>query len=447
LPAKILLVDDDPALLRLLSIRLQSLGYEVLAVDSVERALATLAVEQPQLIVSDLRMAGMDGIALFDAARRLYPTLPLIILTAHGTIPDAVAATMRGVFGFLTKPFESSELLEQIEQALRVSGAHPTAGAEDLAWRDHILTRSPAMEHLLNKARLVALSDARACIVGPSGSGKELLARAIHRASGRSDRPFIAVNCAAIPEQLLESELFGHARGAFSGAVRDHRGLFQRADGGTLLLDEIGDMPLSLQAKLLRVLEEHHVRPVGSTEAIAVDVRIISATHRALEARIAEGLFREDLFYRLSVVVLDVPPLAARREDIPLLANHFLRRFAGKYGRPATAFSPEALELMIGADWPGNVRQLQNVAEQTVTLCPTPVIPAAFVQEAMRLTLKDYASFDAAKKDFERDYLVQLLKITDGNVSRAARLAQRHRTDFYKLLQRHQIDPKRFKET
>jgi two-component system, NtrC family, response regulator GlrR len=445
--AKILLVDDDPSLLRLLSIRLQAFGHEVIAVDSVEKALGTLSADQPQLVITDLRMSGMDGIALFDAVQKMYPTLPVIILTAHGTIPDAVDATTRGVFGFLTKPYESSALLEQIGRALRVSGAGQDAGEHDARWREDITTRSPEMECLLNKAKLVALSDARACLVGPSGSGKELLARAIHRASLRHERPFVAVNCAAIPEQLLESELFGHVRGAFSGAVRDHQGLFQKADRGTLFLDEIGDMPLSLQAKLLRVLEENQVRPVGSTDPIPVDVRIVSATHRALESRIAEGLFREDLYYRISVVVLEVPPLSARREDILLLASQFLKRFAEKYGRPATAFAPEALDLLIGADWPGNVRQLQNVVEQTVTLCPTPVIPAAFVQEAMRLTLKDYTSFDAAKKDFERDYLTRLLRITEGNVSRAARLAQRHRTDFYKLLQRNQIDPGLFKKS
>jgi two-component system, NtrC family, response regulator GlrR len=445
--AKILLVDDDPSLLRLLSIRLQAFGHEVIAVDSAEKALGTLSADQPQLVITDLRMSGMDGIALFEAVQKMYPTLPVIILTAHGTIPDAVEATTRGVFGFLTKPYESSALLEQIGRALRVSGAGQDAGEHDARWREDITTRSPEMECLLNKAKLVALSDARACLVGPSGSGKELLARAIHRASLRHERPFVAVNCAAIPEQLLESELFGHVRGAFSGAVRDHQGLFQKADRGTLFLDEIGDMPLSLQAKLLRVLEENQVRPVGSTDPIPVDVRIVSATHRALESRIAEGLFREDLYYRISVVVLEVPPLSARREDILLLASQFLKRFAEKYGRPATAFAPEALDLLIGADWPGNVRQLQNVVEQTVTLCPTQVIPAAFVQEAMRLTLKDYTSFDAAKKDFERDYLTRLLRITEGNVSRAARLAQRHRTDFYKLLQRHQIDPSLFKKS
>jgi two-component system, NtrC family, response regulator GlrR len=445
--AKILLVDDDPSLLRLLSIRLQAFGHEVVAVDSVEKALGTLSADQPQLVITDLRMSGMDGIALFDAVQKMYPTLPVIILTAHGTIPDAVEATTRGVFGFLTKPYESSALLEQIGRALRVSGAGQDAGEHDAGWREDITTRSPEMECLLNKAKLVALSDARACLVGPSGSGKELLARAIHRASLRHERPFVAVNCAAIPEQLLESELFGHVRGAFSGAVRDHQGLFQKAHRGTLFLDEIGDMPLSLQAKLLRVLEENQVRPVGSTDPIAVDVRIVSATHRALESRIAEGLFREDLYYRISGVVLEVPPLSARREDILLLASQFLKRFAEKYGRPATGFAPEALDLLIGADWPGNVRQLQNVVEQTVTLCPTPVIPSAFVQEAMRLTLKDYTSFDAAKKDFERDYLTRVLRITEGNVSRAARLAQRHRTDFYKLLQRHQIDPCLFKKS
>jgi len=301
------------------------------------------------------------------------------------------------------------------------------------------------MEDVLAKARLVADSDAMVFISGESGTGKELLARAIHKASNRRERPFVAVNCAAIPEQLLESELFGHVRGSFTGAVRDHKGLFLTANQGTLFLDEIGDMPISLQVKLLRVLQDRKVRPVGATEAYDVDVRIISATHRDLEAEMAAGNFREDLYYRLNVVALQLPPLTERREDIPLLANHFLTQLAGKYRKAVSGFAPEALELLVAASWPGNVRQLYNVVEQSVALCTTPLIPASWVQQAIQSQHAEFASFEDARRGFEREYLTQLLKITEGNVTQAARLAKRNRTEFYKLLQRHQLDPKLFK--
>jgi len=442
----VLVVDDDPDLLRLMQIRLDAAGYEVTTAESAERALAQMSVARPQVVVTDLRMGGMDGVALFEAIHAHNPTLPVIILTAHGTIPDAVAAVKRGLFGYLTKPFDARALLTEIERAAALSGSANTGAAgEDAAWRADIITRNPVMEDVLAKARLVADSDAVVFISGESGTGKELLARAIHSASNRRERPFVAINCAAIPEQLLESELFGHVRGSFTGAVRDNKGLFLTANHGTLFLDEIGDMPVSLQVKLLRVLQEKRVRPVGATEAHDVDVRIISATHRDLEAEMAAGNFREDLYYRLNVVALQLPPLTERREDIPLLANHFLKQLAEKYRKSVSGFAPEALELLVAASWPGNVRQLYNVVEQSVALCTTPLIPASWVQQAIQSQQAEFASFEDARRGFERDYLTQLLKITEGNVTQAARLAKRNRTEFYKLLQRHQLDPKLFK--
>ncbi|OGA44933.1 MAG: two-component system response regulator GlrR [Betaproteobacteria bacterium RIFCSPLOWO2_12_FULL_62_13] len=443
----ILVVDDDPDLLRLMQIRLSAAGYAVTTADSAERALAQLTVARPQLVVTDLRMSGMDGIALFEAIHAENPALPVIILTAHGTIPEAVAAVKRGVFGYLTKPFEAKVLLAEIERALALAGVSQPAesGGDDQAWCKDIITRNPAMQDMLAKARLVADSDASVLIYGESGTGKELLARAIHDASPRRDRPFVAINCGAIPEQLLESELFGHVKGSFTGATRDHKGLFLTADRGTLFLDEIGDMPLALQVKLLRTLQERHVRPVGSTQTFDMDVRVISATHRNLEAEMAAGNFRDDLFYRLNVVALTLPPLAERREDIPLLANHFLGLLVEKYKKTINGFAPEAMELLVGAAWPGNVRQLYNVVEQSVALCTAPLIPVSWVQQAIQHQQSEFASFEDARKKFERDYLAQLLKITDGNVTQAARLAKRNRTEFYKLLQRHQLDPKIFK--
>lgn len=442
---RILLVDDDTGLLRLLSLRLESAGYEVSTAQSGEEALARLPQARPDLVITDLRMGAMDGLALHDALRKDHPSLPVIILTAHGSIPEAVEATRRGVFGFMAKPFDGKELLAEVARALALSGAGAPRGADGDAWRREIVTRSPAMEELLRKARLAAEGDASVLLCGESGTGKELLARAIHRASPRRGRAFVPVNCSAIPEPLLESELFGHARGAFTGAVREHEGLFQAAQGGTLFLDEIGDMPPALQAKVLRALQEKEVRPVGAAAPVRVDARVVSATHRNLEQEMASGGFREDLYYRLNVVRLEIPPLAARREDIPLLAKHFLDGLGAKGRKRVTGFSPEALEALVSAPWPGNVRQLTNAVEQAYTLTTSAVIPADLIREAIRATPQEVPSFLEARRRFELDYLVRLLQITDGNVPRAARLAGRNRTDFYKLLARHRIEPALFK--
>ena len=439
--ARVLLVDDDPGLLELVSMRLGAAGYAVTAVESAEAALASLEAVRPQVVVSDLRMRGMDGLSLFDALHARLPAVPVVILTAHGTIPEAVAATRRGVFGFLTKPFDSKVLTDTVADALRLAPGAPEAVA---AWRAEIITRAPVMENLLSQAQLVAKSDASVCVLGPSGAGKELVARAIHRASPRADRPFVAVNCGAIPEGLLESELFGHRKGAFTGATQDRQGLFQAAEGGTLFLDEVGDMPLALQVKLLRALEDRSVRPVGANSSLPIDVRVIAATHRRLEERIAAGEFREDLYYRLNVVRLAVPALEERREDIPLLAAAFLQRLAQRYGRRAQSFSPEALELLVAAPWPGNVRQLLNAVEQAVALSTTSVIPASLVRQAIDAG-DGFAPLDEARRAFEHDYLVRILKLTAGSVTQAARLAGRNRTEFYRLLERHALDPARFK--
>ncbi|MGG7055548.1 sigma 54-interacting transcriptional regulator [Nitrosomonas sp. ANs5] len=442
-PKKILLVDDDADLLELLSIRLASSGYETILAESAEAAMNHLDISRPHLVISDMQMSGLDGMALFEHIHRTVPTLPVIILTAFGTIPDAVAAVQRGIFGYLTKPYDSKILLNQIERAIGLSPdteSPASCATLQASWRKTIITQSAIMEDLLTKVDRVAQGDASVLLSGESGVGKELFARAIHQASKRCDQPFITINCAAIPEQLLESELFGHTRGAFTGAIRDHKGLFQLAEGGSLFLDEIGDMPLLLQAKLLHALQERVIRPVGSTQSIPIDVRIISATHRDLKSEIEAGNFREDLYYRLFVVGLTIPSLVQRREDIPLLANHFLRVFAEKHQKDINGFAPEAISFLLASSWPGNIRQLMNVVEQSVVMSAIPLISYELVRDAMHRDETRITSFEEARKQFERDYLVRLLKITAGNVTQAAKLAKRNRTEFYKLLQRHQLD-------
>lgn len=443
---KVLVVDDDPGILELISIRLDAMGYEVSAVESAEKALASMSVLRPDIVVTDLRMDGMDGLALFDVIHESNPALPVIILTAHGTIPEAVDATKKGVFSFLSKPFDGKALVEHINRALALSGKEHDSPDGDASWRGNIVTRSPVMEDILSQAKLIAQGDVSVFLYGASGSGKELFANAIHKASPRRNKPFVAINCSAIPEALLESELFGHRKGSFTGAIKDHEGLFLAAAGGTLFLDEIGDMPLALQAKLLRVLQENTVRPVGSTEDISVDVRVISATHKNLEESMEKKEFREDLYYRLNVVSIDIPPLNERREDIPLLIQHFLKVINEKSGKKITAFSPDALELLVAAPWPGNVRQLLNVVEQVAALSTTPVVPATLVRKALKNPSPDILTYSEAKLRFERDYLCHLLQITSGKVSQAAKLAKRNRTEFYRLLNRHNIDPNLFKK-
>ena len=439
--ARILLVDDDPGLLRLLSIRLRAKGYEVEAVESAERALAVVGQFAPDLVITDLRMDKMDGIGLLKELQTRSPGLRVVIITAHGTIPDAVAATQSGAFGFLTKPIDKDELSATVEKALKVSGSVDV----DEGWATQIITRNQDMKEILNQAKMVAATDARVLINGESGTGKELLAQAIHNASPRADKPFVAINCSAMAENLLESELFGHEKGAFTGATRAHKGLFQSAEGGSLLLDEIGDMPMRLQVKLLRVLQENQVRPVGSTDAIDVDVRVISATHHDLQELMSAGKFREDLYYRLNVVNIKIPTLNERREDIPLLVANFLTRIAKEGEQDRKVYAPEAVEMLVMAEWPGNVRQLYNVVRQNVALSRSPVISAELVQQSLGENAGKLLSFSDARDDFTRNYLSQILQITQGNVSQAARLAKRNRTDFYKLLSRHDLNPDQFK--
>ena len=408
---------------------------------SGEEALAKMAVMKPRLVLTDLFMDGMSGMQLLTEIHADNPLLPVIMLSGQAQIPDAVKATHLGCAAFMTKPIQKEELINQIKQALRLSGDSATTEK----FGEGIIYRSKEMANLIELAEMVAGTNVTVFISGATGTGKEVIAEAIHDASPRRDHPFIAVNCGAIPEQLLESELFGHEKGAFTGANTRHEGLFQAANGGTLFLDEIGDMPLPLQVKLLRVLQDLEVRPVGSTKSYPVDVRIISATHQDLGKAVQEGNFREDLFYRLKVVPLEMPTLAERCEDVPVLAEYFLEKHAKQNNKPKKHFSPAAMDYLVASSWPGNIRQLTNVVDLCATLCKTNTISMNLVNTALQDKPKNIQTLKEVKQACERNYLISVLRITGGHVANSARIAGRNRTEFYKLLNQHKIDPVQFR--
>jgi len=439
---RLLVVDDDQDMLNLLSKWLSGAGYTVTAVLCGADALGQIEIAKPDLVITDLFMDGMDGMTLLTEIHRRNPLIPVIMLSGQAQIPDAVKATHLGTAAFLTKPVEKAELLREVTRHARSSEYRDGVAGFG---RD-LIHRSSLMAELLEQAEMLSAGDITVFINGETGTGKEVLAKAIHDASPRADAPFIGVNCGAIPEQLLESELFGHEKGAFTGANTKHDGLFKAADGGTLFLDEIGDMPVGLQVKLLRVLQDFEVRPVGSTRSVPVNVRIISATHNDLDALVKDGHFREDLYYRLNVVPLDMPSLRERREDIPMLLDHFLARYAAKAQTKLKRFDADAMEYLTAAAWPGNVRQLANAIELCATLTKGEVIPLGMAQKALREEPGRIQTLKEAKQEFELKYLVSVLRVTNGNVANAARVAGRNRTEFYKLLGQHGIDAGDFRQ-
>ena len=430
-----LIVDDDVDQLRLLQHVFETAGHRVVTAAAGEAALAQLRAAAPDLVVTDLYMEGMDGMELLARILQLEPLTPVIMLSGQASIPDAVRATHLGTSAFLTKPIDRAELLAAVARCLRLRRP-----ANRSLFDAALIHCSASMDQLIEQAALVAQSDVTVFITGETGTGKEVLAKAIHAASPRAAKPYIGVNCGAIPEQLLESELFGHEKGAFTGAAQRHTGLFQAADGGTLLLDEIGDMPLGLQVKLLRVLQDFEVRPVGSVTPLPINVRIIAATHQNLDQLVRTNVFREDLYYRLNVVPLHVPSLAQRREDIPLLLDHFLDRHAMRTGQPRKRFTADAISYLTGVAWPGNVRQLANAVAYCATLTPSEVIPLTMARGALREAPAGIETLKEARDKFERNYLITVLRITSGQVADAARIAGRNRTEFYKLLHQHGID-------
>jgi two-component system response regulator GlrR len=439
-PLRILLVDDDPFILTMVSAWLEAEAYEVKTTENGSDAINSLADFDPHLVITDLRMEGMDGIALLKEIQNYNSILPVIMLSGAAEISDAVSATHQGIFEFLTKPITPEPLFNSIKNALN----HVSIGEQETDFAPEIIHQSQIMVKLLKQAQRVAKTGSSVFIGGATGTGKELLARAIHQASPRSEEVFLDINCGALSEQLLESELFGHEKGAFTGAVRKNLGLFQAANGGTLFLDEVGDMPATLQVKLLRVLQEGKVKPVGAIESVDVDVRIISATHHDLELAVKRGEFREDLFYRLNVIPLFMSPLKDRDNDIVLLIDYFLTIQSKKEGIEATRFSPEALEYLKSLAWPGNVRQLQNVIEQCSVLSASPVIPEVLVQRALRETEKQLPTLIEARNESEYIYINRLLRMFEGDIIQSANVAGCEMIEFEDLLNQHKIDPKKF---
>ena len=443
---RILLVDDDPDHLALCKRWLELEGYAVDTAGSGPEGLACLARTRPDLVVSDLIMGDMNGLKLLSEIHRQDPVLPTMIMSGKAGLPDALQAAHLGVSGFLEKPFAKQSLLDAVAGALDDLSTPPPLTGELITDAGPLVYRSALMQELVGRVHRVALTDSTVMINGETGTGKELFARAIHEVGERRNRPFISINCSALPEQLLESELFGHEKGAFTGATARHIGLFQAADGGTLFLDEIGDMPLPLQAKVLRVLQDFAVRPVGGLQTVDIDVRVISATHQPLQELVANKQFREDLYYRLNVVPLVIPPLRDRPDDILMLAEHLLTVFADKAGNVRKHLAPDARSVLQQARFPGNVRQLRNVIERCVVLSNGPVIPRSLVIEALEDQTLDLPSLDEARDAFERRYLAGLLRATNGNISAAAKTARRNRTEFYNLLARHHLEPGDFRQ-
>ena len=438
---RILLVDDDNEILSLLTKWLEKEGFSVLTATSGEAALACTSENTPSLVVTDLFMEGMNGLQLLSSIHTENPLLPVIMLSGQAQIPDAIKATHLGCAAFLTKPVERDDLINQIRINLRLNPRDQTEGD---AFRE-IIHCSREMRELIELAGYVADSNVTVFISGATGTGKEIIARAIHRDSSRRDQPFIAINCGAIPEHLLESELFGHEKGAFTGANTRHEGLFMAANGGTIFLDEIGDMPLPLQVKLLRVLQDLEVRPVGSINSYPVDVRIISASHHDLEEAVNNGTFREDLYYRLKVVPIYLPSLEQRRDDIQVLAEYFLKSYATRNRKNRKHFAPAALDYLQTLKWPGNIRQLMNVVELCATICRSDVIPLAIVKKAVEDKPVQMQTLREVKQQCEKTYLESVMRITNGQVANAARIAGRNRTEFYKLLNQHDLNPSDFR--
>lgn len=452
--AKILVVDDDLGILNLLKLNLEAASFLVTLTETSSQAIEQATAEIFDLAIVDLRIGDEDGIALLEQLLRIQPSLPVIIATAHATIETAVEATKKGAYDYLTKPFETPDLLHRLERALEVyrlkNEVERLRGMVQERYQfDNIITVTEVMQRVLRQVAQIAVTESTVCIYGESGTGKELIAKAIHVASRRAQGPFVAINCGAIPEGLLENELFGHTKGAYTGADRPKKGYLQQAEGGTLLLDEIGELPPMLQVKFLRVLEEREFYPLGSSQSIKVNIRLVAATNQDLGSLVSQGKFREDLYYRLHVLPIFLPPLRERPGDIAPLAHHFMQKFARDLNKEINGFTPEALQRLMLHEWRGNVRELANVIERAAVLTPTSMITPDLLllgkPEMQNVQKTEPATLREAREKFERTYLMQVLTAMKGNVSRAAEFSGKDRAEFYRLLRKHALVPAEFK--
>jgi two-component system, NtrC family, response regulator AtoC len=461
--ARILIADDDESSCELFAEVLQREGYRVDQVQTGDEALARLRETRHDLLLVDVRMPGMTGLEVTRAVRKEYPCLPILVMTAFGSMETAVEAIHEGAFDFISKPMNFEELKKTVARALAQPKLQASRGegSEELEEGDQfgaVIGRSPAMVEVYKTIARVAPTKSTVLILGESGTGKELIARAIHQHSSRAAQPFVAVDCGALTETLLESELFGHVRGAFTGAVSNKKGVFEEAEGGTCFLDEINDINLNLQAKLLRVLQEHEVRRVGAPKSIKVDVRVVAATNKELQQLVSKGVLREDLYYRLKVVSIYLPPIRERPEDIPSLAEHFIRRYSHDAGKPVTSISNEAMKLLCGYPWPGNVRELENVIDRAIALSRQPTLtPEDLPVEVREGKASGFSRSAAQEEEFvfpgtptveevKRRYVLHVLGLTQGNISRAAKIMDIDRRSLHRMLARYKIEPY-FKET
>ena len=449
---RLLVVDDDLNILKVLKMRLESEGYQVETASDISAAKNLVMNSEYELAVLDMKFSGGSGIELMKSIREVDRDLPVIILTAYGTIESAVEAMKEGAYVYLTKPFDHRELLLQIKNGIEKSNlSREVKRLRSILHQDHgiqnIIGRSEVMKKVLDLAVLASQSDSNVFIGGESGTGKGMIARAVHELSGRKDRPFVSLNCAAIPETLLESELFGFEKGAFTGATSNKKGFFLQADGGTIFLDEISEIPPPMQGKLLKAIEDREFYPLGAQKTVKVDIRIISASNKDIEKEVEEGRFRRDLLYRIRVIPIWMPPLRERKEDIPLLVEHFLEKTSAKVNKKIRDITPQALKKIMTYSWPGNVRELENAIE-----CAAVMARGEVIQDDMLIVGNGktdegtFRSFRESKQDFERNYLIELMKITRGNVSQAAKLAGKYRADLYALLEKYHLNPPEFRQ-
>jgi two-component system, NtrC family, response regulator GlrR len=448
----ILIVDDDKNMLEVLSLRLEAEGYTVTATAGAQDALKMVENELFDLALVDLKLAGREnGIDLMEKMHLVAPEMPVIILTAYGTIDTAVEAMKRGAYSYLTKPFNRRELLLQIKNGLEKSSlSREVRRLKALVGErygfENIIGKSKIMQDVMEQVARAAETDSNVCISGESGTGKELIAKSLHLLSSRKDKPFVAVNCAAIPEGLHEGELFGYEKGAFTGAHRNKRGFFAQAHEGTLFLDEVSEMPESMQVKLLRVLQEKQFYPLGGEKPTHVDARILTATNKNLEDEVKNNRFREDLFYRIYVIPIYLPPLRERKEDIPLLVDHFLNKFDNKLKKGVKGISTPALQKLLAYSWPGNVRELENTIEYAVAMTAQEIIGEDMILHTRASEDDKLSSLKEAKNQFEKGYISNILSLSEGNVSKAAKLAGKYRGDFYALMKKHHLTPSAFKK-